>query len=194
MTTGEDPRFTRFQPVPYTSLNSRGKENRNFAKVSAVLCDYGFATVRLSDDYRGADFLAIHPDGTILRCQLKGRISIAKKYLEAEDLWIVFPAPNRNEGDAFYVVPHDVLVAIIGETTPALESAFWKDSGSWSTARPSKKILDALAPFLYEPVRIDRFTWQPGDFEIIGTDRKRCIIDEDGKRKLAPSEPQRSDD
>ena len=108
MTTGEDPRFVRFRPVPYSSLNARGKENRNFAKVSAVLCDYGFATVRLSDDYRGADFLAIHPDGTILRCQLKGRISIAKKYLEAEDLWIVFPAPRRKDGDAFYVVPHDV--------------------------------------------------------------------------------------
>lgn len=155
MTTGEDPRLTRFEPVPYSSLNSRGKENRNFAKVSAVLCDYGFATVRLSDDYRGADFLAIHANGTILRCQLKGRISIATKYLEARDLWIVFPAPNRDDGDAFYVVQHDVLVAIIGEATPALESAFWKRSGSWSTARPSKRILDALEPFLYENVQKD---------------------------------------
>jgi len=42
--------------IDYRKLNSRQKENYNFQKVSGILADYGFATIRLSDDWNGADF------------------------------------------------------------------------------------------------------------------------------------------
>jgi hypothetical protein len=35
--------------VAYETLNARQKENFNFQKVSAVLADYGYVTIRLSD-------------------------------------------------------------------------------------------------------------------------------------------------
>jgi len=60
--------------VDYSKLNARQKENYNFLKVSAVLADYGFMTMRLSDDWQGAAFTAQHIDGgTFLRVQLKSR-------------------------------------------------------------------------------------------------------------------------
>jgi hypothetical protein len=43
-----------FKRVAYRSLNSRQKEAFNFQKVSAVLADYGFTTIRLTSDWRGA--------------------------------------------------------------------------------------------------------------------------------------------
>ena len=51
-----------FDRVPYEKLNSRQKENYNFAKVSARLADCGFNCLRLSDDWQGADFIACHID------------------------------------------------------------------------------------------------------------------------------------
>jgi len=47
----------RFDRIDYKTLNSRQKENCNFQKVSAALADYGFVTLRLSDDWQGADLL-----------------------------------------------------------------------------------------------------------------------------------------
>ena len=67
--------------VRYADLNARQKENYNFQKVSAVLADFGFSTLRLTDDWQGADFIAQHVDGeTFLKVQLKGRLTFGKKY------------------------------------------------------------------------------------------------------------------
>ena len=71
-----------FVPVDYMALNARQKELYNFYKISARLADYGFHSMWFSDDWQGADFLACHIDGmTVLRVQLKARMTIDKKYL-----------------------------------------------------------------------------------------------------------------
>ena len=68
--------------VRYRDLNARQKENFNFMKLSAVLADFGFAMLRLTDDWKGADFIAQHIDGdTFLKVQLKGRAVVDKKYV-----------------------------------------------------------------------------------------------------------------
>jgi hypothetical protein len=59
--------------ITYSALSSKAQENYNFHKVAAVLADYGYNSVRLTDDVQGADFLAVHIDGSILKVQLKGR-------------------------------------------------------------------------------------------------------------------------
>ena len=71
-----------FERVPYEKLNSRQRENYNFQKVSAVLADYGFSTIRLSNDWQGADFIAQHLDGIrFLKVQLKARLTFDRKYM-----------------------------------------------------------------------------------------------------------------
>lgn len=120
-----------FTPKPFTSLNAKQKEIYNFHKVAARLADYGFHSVWLGDDWKGADFLAVHVDGeTVLRVQLKARLAIDKKYW-GKNLHIAF-----RHGERVFVYPHDELVAWVidrkhvGEATTA-----WKDNGSWHWAK-----------------------------------------------------------
>jgi hypothetical protein len=49
--------------VSYKLLSARQQETYNFQKVSAVLADYGYRTIRLSEDWESADFIAFHNDG-----------------------------------------------------------------------------------------------------------------------------------
>ena len=64
--------------VSYTKLNARQKENYNFQKISAVLAEYGFVTFRLSDDWASTDFIGVHYSGSVLRVQLKSRLTFEK--------------------------------------------------------------------------------------------------------------------
>jgi hypothetical protein len=62
----------KFKKIIYSELNARQKESYNFQKVSAIFADYGFSTIRLSDDWQGADFIAQHIDNQVfLKVQLK---------------------------------------------------------------------------------------------------------------------------
>lgn len=135
------PMAPTFRRVAYSTLNSRQKESYNFHKLAAELADFGFTCMRLADDWEGADFLAVHYLGdSVLKVQLKGRLTIASKY-EGKDLWIAFP----HQG-GWYLVQHDRLVEIVGEVTGFLETLSW-ESGVYSTARPSKALLEALQPY-----------------------------------------------
>jgi hypothetical protein len=72
-----------FKRVAYRNLNSRQKEAFNFQKVSAVLADY--TTIRLLSDWRGADFIAQHFDGTtFLKIQLKSRLTFSEETFRTE--------------------------------------------------------------------------------------------------------------
>ena len=92
------------QKIEYSGLNAKQKENFNFAKVAARLADYGFNCVRLSDDYMGADFLAVHIDGEVLKVQLKSRLTLEEKYL-GKEIYIAFPYDGK-----WFMYPHDQAV------------------------------------------------------------------------------------
>jgi hypothetical protein len=130
--------------IAYKDLNSRQKENYNFQKVSAVLADFGFTTLRLSDDWQGADFIAVHIDGdTFLRVQLKGRLSFAKMYL-GRGLHIAF-----QENGLWYLYPHDELLSVIIESTGTIiESESWVKSGGYSFKYLSVKLKRLLEPYM----------------------------------------------
>ena len=130
------------QRINYNDLNAKQKEIYNFQKVAAVLADYGFNCIKLADDWQGADFLAYHKDGEqTLKVQLKGRVSIYRKY-QRKGLHMCFPV-----GKNWCLVPHDDLVQIAGETTPWLASQSW-ENGGYSSANPSQEMLDRLAPYI----------------------------------------------
>lgn len=116
-----------FKRVHYTDLNSRQQESYNFQKVSGVLADYGFTTIRLSDDWQGADFIAQHIDGKqFLKVQLKGRCTLAQKY-EGKDIFICF-----NEAESWYLVPHDDLLSWVAANMSVVSSASWTTGGQYS--------------------------------------------------------------
>ena len=135
-----------FQRIDPDKLNGRQKEIYNFQKSAGLLADYGFTCIKLADDWHGADFLAYHFDGkTTLRVQLKSRLTINRKY-SGQDLWMNFPA-----GGSWYLVPHDELVDLVGQTTNWLNTTSWQKHGGYSSASPSPALLGELRPFVLDP-------------------------------------------
>jgi hypothetical protein len=132
-----------FAKILYGNLNARQKENYNFQKVSPVLADFGFTTIRLTDDWQGADFIAQHLDGeTFLKVQLKGRLTIDKKYSQ-KNIFICF----RDENNLFYIYPHDEMVSYLIETTNIGNTQSWIQNGLYSMKTIGKSTLEYLRKF-----------------------------------------------
>ena len=75
--------------VNYTKLNARQKENYNYHKVASALADYGYDSMRLNNDWEGADFISVNGDDMI-KVQLKGRLTVDKKYLNKGIIIAIF--------------------------------------------------------------------------------------------------------
>ena len=132
----------QFKRTPYADLNARQKESFNFQKISAALADFGFATMRLSDDWRGADFIAQHMDGTtFLKVQLKGRLTFAKKYA-GRDIHVCF-----RSGDDWFIYPHDELLPLVTGIGDFSTTDSWRKGGVYSFPRLSPKLRKLLEPY-----------------------------------------------
>ena len=139
-----------FEHITYdekTGKNSKQIETYNFHKAAAVLSEYGFDCIRLSDDWEGADFLAHHKiTGRTLRVQLKTCLVIDEKYQDNEDLYMCFPLDRTGN---WYLVKYGRLMEIVRETAPHwLESAKWTKTGgyfSWGGNRAIRKVLEDFA-------------------------------------------------
>jgi hypothetical protein len=53
-----------FERIPYDKLNARQKEDYNFHQVAARLAEYGYNSLRLNDDWLGADLSPITQGAT----------------------------------------------------------------------------------------------------------------------------------
>jgi hypothetical protein len=132
----------KLRRIEYRQINSRQKENYNFLKLSAVLADYGFMTIRLSADWQGADFIAQHVDGsTFLQVQLKGRLTIGEKYRK-KDLYVAFP----HDAD-WYLYPHDKLLGRVLAETGVRHTDSWRTKKGYSWPALSQQMLRLLQPY-----------------------------------------------
>lgn len=128
--------------INYSLLNARQQENYNFHKVSAVLADYGFTTIRLTDDWQGADFIAQHIDGdTFLKVQLKGRLTLSKKY-QGKQLHVAF-----KDGDDWYLYPHDDVLLAILQVKNVAQTKSWIEGGMYTFRSLGGELKQLLAPY-----------------------------------------------
>lgn len=115
----------KYNRISYSTLNSKQKENYNFHKVAGTLADYGFNSLRLNDDWQGADFIAVHISGSeMLKIQLKGRFTIDKKYI-GKDLFIAFI--EKEQIKLYY---HDDAINMMPSNIS--ESKSWLENGLYS--------------------------------------------------------------
>lgn len=134
-----------YERYPYQKLNPRQQEAYNFQKVSAVLADYGFVTIRLSSDWRGADFIAQHIDGiTFLKVQLKGRPSFDKKYLD-RDLFICFC-----HAGTWFLYPHDAVLTQVLAAGLLEGTQSWDTNGQYHFPTLTKQLKVLLEPYRLE--------------------------------------------
>ena len=136
-----------YEHVDYKDLNSRQMENYNFLKVSAVLADYGFMTMRLTDDWQGADFIAQHKDGNVfLKVQLKGRLTFSRKY-EGKDIFVTFC--NRPES-CWYLYPHDDVLKAVSAVHGFEATESWRKGEEYTFPILNKKLAPILKPYRIE--------------------------------------------
>ena len=126
------------EKIEYTNLNSRQQENYNFYKVASTLADYGFNCLRLTDDYNGADFIALHSDGSHMMVQLKGRWTIDKKYL-GKNIHICFTYEGK-----VYLYNHDDMVNECMVNNKYVPTDSWVKKGYYSINGSPPKGFDRL--------------------------------------------------
>ncbi len=120
----------------------------NISQARRALTQSGYTCSPPSYGTQDAQILARVPRGNMsitVRCP--GRVAIQAKFLE-RDLYVCFPAQG-----GWYLVPHDDLVVIAGDTTPWLDSHSWRDRGGYSSASPSKRMLARLEPYSLTSLR-----------------------------------------
>ncbi len=134
-----------FNKISYHDLNAKQKEQFNFQKISAVLADYGFLTIKIGDDWKGADFLAHHVGGDmILKVQLKGRLWFEKKYI-GKNIWMCFRKDNF-----VYLYPHDDLLNIMLSSTNIKNTKSWIQDGIYHFPSLRPEFRRILEPFKLE--------------------------------------------
>ena len=130
--------------VDYKDLNLRQKESYNFQKVSAILADYGYFPIRLSDDWEGADFICIKcTTKKFLKVQLKGRFTLEKKYL-GKELYIAFQDKKNNQ---WYLYPHDYVTNRYLQDKNLANTISWQKKGWWSNDGLTKYEKELIEPF-----------------------------------------------
>lgn len=112
-------------PTAYEQLNAKQKEQYNFHFASQKLMENGYDIVWLSNDWLGADFLAVREEET-LKIQLKGRFTVDKKYI-GKDLWVAFIEDSKIK-----LYKHDVAVSMLTENV--------KSSVSWQRGTYTWKV------------------------------------------------------
>ena len=145
----------KLEPVRYAALNAKQKENFNFQKISALLADYGFTTIRLSDDWQGADFIANHIDWGFIKVQLKSVLCVDAKYV-GKDVWISF---NYKKNGIWYLYPYDDFFKWAWDNQKIKYTSGFKGADNWrkSSGRytwPSinDDILGWLRPYALVPI------------------------------------------
>ena len=118
-----------FKKIDYSSLNSKQRENFNFHKVASALADYGYDSMRLNNDWEGADFIAVKDD-KMLKIQLKGRFTIDKKYI-GKDIYIAFIEDNIVK-----IYNHDKVINVLPANI--IQSDSWSIKGGYSWGKTPK--------------------------------------------------------
>jgi len=121
--------MNNFTKIKYSQLNSKQKENYNFHKVASALADYGYDSMRLNNDWQGADFIAVKND-EMLKVQLKSRFTVDKKYI-GKYIVIAFI-----ENSIVKIYKHDDAVEMLPENI--LDSSSWSEKGGYSWGQTPK--------------------------------------------------------
>ena len=98
--------------------------------------------MRLSDDWRGADFIAQHVDGTtFLRVQLKSLLTFDKKYRD-RGIHICFPF-----NDNWFIYPHDELLPLALNISDFSCTDSWTTGGEYHFPRLSRSLRSLLEAY-----------------------------------------------
>jgi hypothetical protein len=135
----------KLEKIKYSDLSAKAQETYNFHKIAAILSDFGYNSIWLSNDWNGADFIAVHVDGVSdIKVQLKGGVSFAKKYI-GKNLYIGFL-----ENGELYLYPHD---EVLEKVESAISDRKWLEKGTYFQTKITSRFREIL-----EPYKVERLT------------------------------------
>jgi len=116
------------------------------------LADFGYTTIRLHDDFKGADFIAKHVGGEkLLKVQLKGRLTFDKKYRRPEseeDIYIAFREGGADGDGHWYMYPHDEVFEEITSRLGIIKGTdSWDEQDSYHIGSMTEDQRTILAPY-----------------------------------------------
>ena len=118
------------------------KQACKFQKLSDILADHGFMTIRLSNDWRNTDFIALQINGTrFFKVHLKKRLYFSKNYA-GKNIYIAFPTDN-----IWYFYPHDETLAFLLQEATAGTTGSWKENGVYQFHTMSADIWQLMAKY-----------------------------------------------
>ncbi len=129
--------------IEYINLSSKQKEIYNYQKVSAIFANFGICCIKLSDDWNGADFIAVDLKGESINIQLKARVTFAEKY-HFKNLYICFPDRKNNK---WYLFPHDETLERFNEIRPILNQPNWEKNKDWHSDNVPHDLLPIINEF-----------------------------------------------
>lgn len=121
--------------VSYKDLNSKEKENYNYHKVASALAEYGYDSMRLNNDWQGADFIAVKGN-EMIKVQLKSRFTLDAKYKD-KDIYIAFV-----EDAALKIYLHDEALKIASSNI--IESESWRLRQRYNFNQTPKRYSDVI--------------------------------------------------
>jgi hypothetical protein len=132
--------------VPFDKLKACQQENYNYHKLASVLAEYGYTSIRLTDDWEGADLIAQHINGGVfLKIQLKGRLFFGQRYL-GKGLYIAF-----RDGDNWFLYPHDEVLKKVWEISSFEQTKAWRETKEYHFSSISEKIRTILKSYALKP-------------------------------------------
>ena len=131
--------------VKYHNLGHKEKESYNSAHLMSIMAKWGYLEAsKINGDKHGADLLFYRSsDGDVMSIQLKGRVTLDKKYL-GKNLYIAYPV--KREG-CWYVYPHDIVMKQSLGSSSWFKTKSWEEKGGYSWRSPPKWLVKLLEPW-----------------------------------------------
>tara|TARA_B100000131_G_scaffold27433_1_gene26036 strand:- start:1967 stop:2404 length:438 start_codon:yes stop_codon:yes gene_type:complete len=131
--------------IKYHQLGHKEKESFNAAHLMAVMAKWGYLEAsRINGDKHGADLLFYRSsDGNVMKVQLKGRVTLDKKYT-GKELYIAFPSKREN---CWYVYPHDAMMNQSLGKSSWFRTKSWKEEGGYSWNKAPRWLAGLLSPW-----------------------------------------------
>ncbi len=96
---------------------------------------------------RGLRFTATHESGYTIEVELRPRTRIRRDRMNM-GLYMCFPIAGCH-----YLLPHDTLVEIVGDTTNWLNTCSWLECGDYNSENLNRAMRHRLEPFKLESPR-----------------------------------------
>lgn len=128
----------------YDTLSSKEKESYNTAKLISEMAEYGYLEhMRVNGDKHGADIIFYRSsDCSVLKVQLKGRLTFKKSYI-GKELCVAFPIRQNNK-TSWYLYDHDELLNVVLEQSNIASTSSWLENGSYSWPKIPQFVLENL--------------------------------------------------